>query len=154
MQNDKVPAMAESFTDIKKLIPHRPPMIMIDGFEKTSKDSGTATKTFSPGDYACEAGLVLPGILVECVAQTVAAHRGWDRLKDRGKDPAMGMLVAIDQFEFFKPVPHDATITITVTKTDEIGPFHLILGELFLSEELAARGKIKIFNTNTDQEHR
>jgi hypothetical protein len=56
------------------------------------------------------------------------------------------MLVTIDSFDFFHPVSEDETITITVHKTDEIGPFHLIQGEIFCREKIMAQGRIKIFN--------
>jgi hypothetical protein len=65
--------------------------------------------------------------------------------------PAMGMLVAIDSFDFFHPVQEDETITITVHKTDEIGPFHLIQGEILCRRKIMARGRMKIFNSADNQ---
>lgn len=131
---------------IYKILPHREPMIMIDQFTRDSDTMGTAVKQFSGDDYGCENGMVLQGILIECVAQTIAAHHGQTNLDKADSGPAMGMLVTIDHFEFFRPVPQDAKVTIKVEKTDEIGSFHLVKGAVFHENELVASGQIKIFN--------
>lgn len=138
--------MESSHTDISGIIPHRPPMLMIDRFTKESETVGIGEKRFSQGHYGCENGFVLQSILIECVAQTVAAQHGYDQLSKNDPEPALGMLVAIDQFEFFHPVPENASITIQVNKTDEIGQFHLLSGEILFGEKLMALGRIKIFN--------
>jgi predicted hotdog family 3-hydroxylacyl-ACP dehydratase len=139
--------MQASHTDISGIIPHRPPMVMIDQFTKKSETAGIGEKKFSQGNYGCENGFVLQTILIECVAQTVAAQHGYDQLSKDNPEPALGMLVTIDHFEFFHPVPENTSITIQVNKTDEIGQFHLIRGEILSGEKQMARGRIKIFNT-------
>lgn len=138
--------MPSSYTDISGIIPHRPPMVMIDRFTKESDVAGTGEKQFTPGNYGCENGFVLQAVLIECVAQTVAAQHGYDQLSEDNPKSALGMLVAIDHFEFFHSVPHNASITIKVNKTNEIGMFHLISGKILLGEKQMARGRIKIFN--------
>jgi len=147
--------MPPVFTDITKIIPHRSPMVMIDQYTRISETAGTAEKNFSENDYPCDGGWVLQGVLIECVAQTVAAHHGYAQ-NNKEDEPAMGMLVTIDSFDFFHPVPEDAAITINIDETDEIGPFHLIRGEILCQETILARGRIKIFNSpqhkNQEQE--
>ncbi len=138
-------------SEIYKILPHREPMIMIDQFTKDSEITGTAVKQFSGDDYGCENGMVLPGILIECVAQTIAAHHGLTHLDEENKNPAIGMLVTIDHFEFCHSVPQDAKVTIKVEKTDEIGAFHIIKGEVFHNSELAAHGQVKIFIEDQDK---
>lgn len=119
---------------------------MIDEFIRESDTTGTAVKQFSGDDYGCENGMVLQGILIECIAQTIAAHQGRTNLEKKESGPAMGMLVTIDHFEFLRPVPQDAKVIIKVEKIDEIGPFHLVKGAVFHKDELVASGQIKIFN--------
>ena len=137
--------------NIYKIIPHRAPMIMIDQFIRDSDTTGTAVKQFSGEDYGCENGVVLQGILIECVAQTIAAHHGQTNLNRDNLEPSMGMLVTIDHFEFCRSVPQDGRVTIKVEKTDEVGPFHLVKGEVFYQDRLAAHGQIKIFNEDPDK---
>ena len=142
--------MQSMFSDITKIIPHRPPMVMIDQYTRISETKGRATKHFSKQDYGCHDENVLQGILIECMAQTVAAHHGYSKSDNKNNTPAMGMLVTIDRFDFFHPVPEDESITITVNETDKIGPFHLIQGEIFCGEKIMAQGRIKIFNSPDD----
>ncbi|MDY0222234.1 MAG: hypothetical protein RBR67_13940 [Desulfobacterium sp.] len=143
--------MRSAFPDVIRIIPHRPPMVMIDRYSRVSDTHGTAEKMFSRKDYGCEDGYVLQAVLVECIAQTVAAHHGYSQMETGSGSPAMGMLVAIDSFDFFHPVQEDETITITVHKTDEIGPFHLIQGEILCRRKIMARGRMKIFNSADNQ---
>ena len=138
------------YTEIEQLIPQRPPMVMLDGYEKLSEICGRAQKHFTAQDYGCSGGVVSQGIFIECIAQTVAAHHGYRQLNNSAGSPAVGMLVAIDYFEYFRPVPEDSAINIHIEKTDEIGPFHLIKGTIFLREEIVARGQIKIFHPPQD----
>lgn len=137
--------MESARIDINRLIPHRPPMVMLDGFTPDSDTAGTAEKTFSRDDYGCEDGIVIQGMLIECVAQAVAAHRGYFQLGNGDAEAAMGMLVTIDHFDFFHPVPEDAAITIKVSKTDERGPFHLIRGDIFCRGKMMVSGRLKVF---------
>ena len=143
--------MQSQFSDITRIIPHRPPMVMIDKYSRLSDIRGRSEKMFSKKDYGCEDGYVLQGILVECIAQTVAAHHGYSQMERRDESPVMGMLVTIDSFDFFHLVPEDETITINVHKTDEIGPFHLIQGEIICRGKIMAQGRIKIFNRSENQ---
>ena len=134
------------FKEITRIIPHRHPMIMVDGYKRISKDSALAEKTFRPKDYGCNNGIVVESILIECIAQTVAAHYGYKALKREDQKPAMGMLVTVDAFNFFHPVPEDATILISIEKKDQIGPFNIIKGEINSQGKLMASGQIKIYN--------
>ena len=125
-------------------------MILIDSYTRISETKAVAEKQFSPGDFGCTNGFVLEPILIECMAQTVAAHHGFKALKTKETRPSKGMLVSVDSFEFFHPVPHTTAISIAISKTDEIGPFHLISGEIKTQDTLLAKGTIKIFNQQTD----
>ncbi|MCP3940722.1 MAG: hypothetical protein GY710_04475 [Desulfobacteraceae bacterium] len=134
------------FKEITRIIPHRDPMVMIDGYKRISDDCAMAEKTFSAESYGCANKTVLDGILIECLAQTVAAHHGYKVLQDNNIEPAMGLLVGVDFFNFFHPVPWDASILIFIKKTDHIGPFTILKGEIKVKEKLMADGQLKIYN--------
>lgn len=137
---------ADTPEQIHRLIPHRDPMVMIDKYLRIDNYRALTQKTFTPDSYGCTGGEVMASVLIECVAQSVAAHHG-DMALDKTHPPARGMLVSVDDFKFFLQVPDTATISIAVNKTNEIGPFHLIQGEISFSGKIAARGNIKIFNS-------
>ncbi len=138
------------FKDITRIIPHRHPMVMIDGYKRISDDSALSEKKFSAKDYGCSNGTVLNSILIECFAQAVAAHHGYKALQVKNKKPSMGMLVSVDAFNFFHPVPDDASILISIEKTDQIGPFNIMKGEINIKGKLMASGQIKIYNPENE----
>lgn len=138
------------YKEITRIIPHRYPMVMIDGYKRINDDSALSEKTFRANDYGCHNGTVLDSILIECFAQTVAAHHGYKALQEKNQKPSMGMLVSVDAFHFFHPVPEDARISIFIEKTDQIGPFKIMKGEIDINGKLVATGQIKIYNPENE----
>ncbi|MBU2454360.1 MAG: hypothetical protein KJ668_13710 [Proteobacteria bacterium] len=134
------------FKNITQIIPHRNPMLMIDGYQKIDNDNGFSEKTFQEGDYGCKDGIVIDSILIECVAQTVAAHYGYQSLLKKEKAAGIGMLVSVDSFDFYHPVVEKSKIDIVISKTDRIGAFKLFKGEIRLQDKIVASGNIKVFN--------
>lgn len=134
------------FKNMAKIIPHRVPMLMIDNYKKIDKNTALSEKSFRENDYACENGMVIDGILIECVAQTVAAHYGYQSLIKKTKSPGIGMLVSVDTFDFYHPVLEKSKIDIFISKTDEIGAFKLFKGEIRMKNKIMAAGNIKVFN--------
>ncbi|MBU8910859.1 MAG: hypothetical protein KOO65_06280 [Desulfobacterales bacterium] len=131
--------------NITQILPHRNPMLMIDYYKRIDNDNALSEKTFQKGAYGCENGLVIDSILIECVAQTVAAHYGYRSLMKK-KDASMGMLVSVDKFDFYHPILEKSKIDIVVSKTDRIGAFKLFKGEIRMKDKIMATGNIKVFN--------
>ncbi len=61
---------------LREVLPHRPPMLMVDALTHCGPDKATATKTFARGSYGCEGDEVENSALIECLAQTTAAMEG------------------------------------------------------------------------------
>ena len=134
------------FQNITRIIPHRDPMLMIDCYEKIDNDNALSEKTFQKGDYGCENGVVIDSILIECVAQTIAAHYWYQSLIKKEKSSGIGMLVSVDTFNFYHLVLEKSKINIVISKTDRIGAFKLFKGEIRMKDKLVAEGNIKVFN--------
>lgn len=134
------------FKNIEQIIPHRDPVIMIDEYQKISQDKACSNKQFTPDSYGCDRGWVIDSILVEAVAQTVAAHFGYKALEEKDGETGQGMLTNVDEFVWHKRVADTSKIDILISKTDEVGPFKLISGEVRVKETLVANGRIKVFN--------
>ena len=131
--------------NIKQIIPHRHPMIMIDTYQRIDNDAACSSMRFEPGSYGCENGWVMEGMLIEAFAQTVAAHFGYEALKTNETDSGPGMLTSVDEFEFYDMISDTSTISIRIEKTDEIGPFKLVSGDIHVENRLVAKGRIKVF---------
>jgi hypothetical protein len=56
-----------------------------------------------------------------------------------GGDPELGMLTSVDIFVFHEMVKDTSKIDIRILKTDEIGAFKLISGEIHAQGKLVAK---------------
>lgn len=129
---------------IEKLIPHRGPMVMVDHLLEHGRETATATKTFRANDYGLHEGRVIEPALIECLAQTVAAMQGASRDAGEG-GPVEGMLVAVDAFEFLRPVRQDEPLTLDVRVTHRIGAFLLVDGTVRSGDAVVAKGQLKLY---------
>jgi hypothetical protein len=62
--------------DLERLLPHRPPMVLVDGVERWDASECIARWTVPAVSLWVEQGLVLRAALVEIAAQTAALHAG------------------------------------------------------------------------------
>ena len=94
--------------------------------------------------------IIIDSILIECVAQTVAAYYGYQSLIRQDENPDIGMLVSVDKFNFYQRVMENSEIEIFISKTDQIGAFKLFKGEIRLKNKIVATGNIKVFNSEKE----
>jgi 3-hydroxyacyl-[acyl-carrier-protein] dehydratase len=127
-----------------KLLPHRPPMLLIDEVIEVSAESAVVTKTFQEGDFGTHGGLVLDSILIECVAQAVAVLNGFSALES-GAPAARGLLVGIGGFEFLAKARTGIPLRISCKGTDRFGPFRLADGQVEQQGQLLANGSLKFY---------
>jgi 3-hydroxymyristoyl/3-hydroxydecanoyl-(acyl carrier protein) dehydratase len=130
--------------DIKSLLPHRAPMIMVDELVETAPDGARAVKTFREDDYGVENGRVIQSFLVEALAQTVAAMHGEAAAK-RGRPPGVGMLTGVTDFRFGREVTAGEEITLEVTVTRRLAPFVFADGRALCGAEVVAEGEMKFY---------
>jgi predicted hotdog family 3-hydroxylacyl-ACP dehydratase len=132
--------------NITQIVPHRSPMLMIDAYSKIDNNNALSEKTFQEGSYGCQNGVVIDSILIECVAQTVAAHYGYQLLEEENTNFEIGLLVSVDKFDFYYQVREKSKIDIIISKIDQIGAFKLFKGEIRMEIKMVAAGNIKVFN--------
>jgi predicted hotdog family 3-hydroxylacyl-ACP dehydratase len=130
--------------EIEQLLPHREPMIMIESLVEVESDSARATKTFSAGDYGVHKKHVLEPVLIECLAQTVAALQG-HQARESGNAPALGMLAAVSNFTVHRPAATDAELEFAARIDRSIGPFRLVTGSVMQQGQLVAEGSLKFY---------
>ena len=127
--------------EITALIPHRPPMLMIDALKRCDADSAVATKTFRAGSYGLHDGRVIEAALIECVAQAVAALHG----SSSGAQPHAGMLVGVTDFKYYSPAEADRELEVTVEITKRLGPLCMANGRVSQGEVPVAEGRLKFY---------
>ncbi|MDA8189554.1 MAG: 3-hydroxyacyl-ACP dehydratase FabZ [Dehalococcoidales bacterium] len=130
--------------EIKEIIPHRNPFLLVDRIVELSEDGShavgiknvSANEPFFQGhfpDYA-----IMPGVLiVEALAQTAAA--AFFRGEHRGK---LGVLAGIDNFRFRRQVVPGDVLRLEVTMTKMRGPIGRLAAKASVEGQVAAEGEI------------
>ena len=120
-------------------------MVLIDSLTRCDSETAEASKTFTSADYGLEAaGRVSEPMLIECLAQTVAAAQG-SQARSHGRKPAEGMLVGVSDFDFFRLACQGETLTLTTRITHRLGQFLVVEGSVWAEDELIAKGELKLY---------
>ena len=106
--------MDASVTPIGELLPHGPEMTLLDRLVEYSPQRSVATVTIRRDSPFAERAGVPAWVGIEYMAQTIAAHAGYEA-RLRGEPPAIGFLLGTrsysSELEFF---PVGATLMISV----------------------------------------
>ena len=128
---------------IKAIIPHRDPMLMVDSIEEMDLEAGTVTGIkHLTGDEMFFAGHfpgnpVMPGVfIIEALAQTGAcAILSLPQFKGK-----TGYFASWDKIKFRRKVLPGDTLTLKVKMVKMRGPMVVAEGEAFVGDEKAAQG--------------
>jgi predicted hotdog family 3-hydroxylacyl-ACP dehydratase len=106
--------MDSSSVPIGELVPHGPEMTLIERLTEYSPRRSVATVTITPRSRFVEGDGVPAWVGIEYMAQTIAAHAGYEgRL--RGQPPAIGFLLGTRAYRSDIGVfPLGVTLTISV----------------------------------------
>ncbi len=128
---------------IKAIIPHRDPMLMVDSIEEMDIPNGTVTgikhltgdEMFFPGHFP--GNPVMPGVfIIEALAQTGAVAI-LSRDEFRGKT---GYFASWDKIKFRRKVLPGDTLTLKVKMVKIRGRIVVADGVAYVGEEKAAQG--------------
>ncbi len=130
--------------DIERLIPQRPPFMMVDGFEPLSDDSATAALSVDRNNYfvILDDELSESGI-IEHQAQSVSAMAGY---KAAGSDsPPVGIIGEVKHFECLRRPRVGERLVTTVQMGMTFGNVTMARCETAVDGETVARINIKVF---------
>jgi predicted hotdog family 3-hydroxylacyl-ACP dehydratase len=120
-------------------------MVLIDSLTCCDSDTAQASKKFTSADYGLDAdGRVSEPMLIECLAQTLAAAQG-RQAQLHGLQPAEGMLVGVSNFDFFRHARQGETLTLTTRIAHRIGQFLVAEGSVWVEDELITKGELKLY---------
>ena len=136
---------AELPIEAETLLPHRPPMLMVDRLLAFDGSEGTVESILKPGNpFLDNDGFLYPPAMVELVAQSFAAVKGFaDRRA--GKAAGMGFLVGVKRFAFFHQAGLGERLLIRINQTGETEEFGLAEGRISCGETLLAEGSVMVF---------
>lgn len=132
------------YENVEAILPHRPPMALVDRVLSADDENARATKTFGPDDYGTENGFVSEPAIIECLAQTVAALQGIRAMR-MGLKPGPGMLVGVNDFAISDEVRAGVPVEFSVTVTRRLPPFCLADVRAIQDGRTIAEGTMKFF---------
>jgi predicted hotdog family 3-hydroxylacyl-ACP dehydratase len=134
---------------IEALLPHRPPMLWIESLIECTDTTVTATALLGHEHFTVDSGTVPECVLVECMAQTVAAALG-QRARTRGHSAnagvgAPGMLAAVSNFQIHSLAPVGKPLRIEVREVKRLGPMLMVAGTVSCDGKTIAAGELTLY---------
>lgn len=130
---------------VKDIIPHGPQICMIDRLLEFENGAGILESIIlSESIFIDESGVLEPSAMVELVAQSYAAVKGYeDRLN--GKPVKQGFLVGISEFDFLGRAFTGDKLQIFVKTAGIFENFAMVEGKISCGEKVIASGSIKFW---------
>ncbi len=128
----------------RKLIPHRPPMVLIDEVDEWGAERIVARRTVRAGDPFVTATGLDDAALLECIAQTIAAGDAC-YAQFKGGRVLRGYLTGLTGVQIHSRVGVGETVTVVglcLKRMDGMGLFDV---EARVGERLVASGRFKLF---------
>jgi len=129
----------------EQLIPHKPPMRLIDRLLSFDGDQGVVESIFPPGSIALrDDGSIEQAAMVELLAQSFAAVKGFADGQE-GKPAGRGFLVGVKRFNFQGTAYANDRLLIYIAKTGETDEFSLAEGRVTRGEDILAFGNLMVW---------
>jgi len=94
---------AKPWPPITDLLPHRPPMLLVDALLDADAESLRASAQVRPGEwYSDDAGRMPAWVAIELMAQAIAAFAG-AAARARGEPPKVGLLLGSRDYRATEP---------------------------------------------------
>ncbi len=127
-----------------KLIPQRPPIVMVDAFYHANAEEAETGLTVSADNLFCENKCLREPGLIEHIAQSAAAFAGYAPYM-KGESPKLGFIGEIKHFKVNRlPIVGDILQTKLRVLGEAVG-VTLIAAETLLEGEVVASCQMKIF---------
>lgn len=136
---------------ITKLIPHRPPFVLLDRLTDCQADAAEGEVCFAADHWTVRDGHIPAGIIIESLGQLAAAMDG-RHANEAGGQAAQGMLVAVRVFHFEREARAGTPIMLKIEIQRRLSPFVLAQASAMQDDCLLAQGQLRFFvERNTPQ---
>jgi len=132
----------------ERLVPHRPPMRMIDALTAVGERTATVAATVATANPFCRGGVLAEAAHLELMAQAAAALHGFRTQVRHDGAPHRGLLVGARDFEVCGAVRAGDTLTISLHKEASLGTFGVLHAEVRRGDTLVSHAELKTWHTN------
>ena len=130
---------------IERLLPQRPPMLLLDRILSCTASEGTADTLVSPGNlFRLPDDTIHAAALFELMAQTYAAVHGYQN-QLAGKPVSIGYLAGITRAVVHGPARLGDRLLITVRQTALVQPFIRAEARVVRDGQTLAEGELTLF---------
>jgi len=136
--------------DILKLIPQRPPFVMVDRLLFTVHETTKTTLTVREDNIFVDDGVFSEAGLIENVAQTCAARMGNFKNEEGENRVKIGFIGVIRNMEIIRLPKVDETIVTQVDLIDEVFQISLVNATVSVEDEIIAKCEMKISITDKE----
>lgn len=136
--------------DVASLIPHKPPILMIDriiSIDDNKKSSVIETVVRKDFPFINEDGSLQEEALIEIMAQASAAQHGYN-LKREGKKEEKGFIVGISKFEIKGIASVGDRLEISVQLGTEIESLSVVFASVVCNGSEIASTELKVWHGN------
>lgn len=139
-----VTVVSVSGQELKQLIPHRPPIVMIDRLTAVGKEF-SETRYCVPGEGVFIEGRQLSEAgLIENIAQTIAAGAGYQR-REEGKGVLLGFLSMLKKLKIEKLPECGTEIRTEALYENRALDFRIFSGRIYVDRKRIAECEIRIY---------
>ena len=129
----------------ERIIPHRPPMRLVDTLLSCADGSGVAEACLPADSLLAGAdGDIDAAALVELMAQSYAAVKGYDDLL-RGKPPGKGFLVGMRKMDICGKARAGERLRISIRTVGVFENFAVVEGAVARGGDTLAAGTLKLW---------
>ncbi len=134
--------------NISSLIPHQPPMVMVDDLYKSDNDIIISGFEIREDNILLEEGLFKESGILENMAQTVALGFSYKGENQEAQKSQMGYLISANRFSTSKYLGPGSKIITMIRIIKMIGQFTKAEGAVFFNNQQISKAEINLFQTN------
>lgn len=130
--------------ELFRLIPQRPPMVMIDRFYGIEENTSQSGLTVTTDNLFCRDGVLQETGIIEHIAQSAAARVGYIYMLRKEPVP-LGFIGSVEKMKLFRLPSAGAELYTGITIVQEVFDITLITAEVKENDELLAECRMKIY---------
>lgn len=130
--------------EILKLIPQRPPIVMVDTFCGIEDNSSYSGLTITSDNIFCQDGRLQEAGIIEHIAQSAAARIGYIYLQQNETVP-LGFIGSVDKLTIHRLPEVGQELFTEITVIQEVFDITLVAARVSTAEGITAECRMKIF---------